>query len=114
MSEDGELRYVLQSTLMPILRQPVVAIARNMVASQEQRARHAAVGRRGARYRASHRFSVINARSQIEYLVVDMDDANRQVRLSLRQADILQALTDDAALRKQGGGVPDINGTVPK
>lgn len=36
------------------------------------------------------------------------DDANRKVRLSLRQADILAALAADEALLNQGGGVPDI------
>lgn len=45
---------------------------------------------------------------QIEYLVVSFDDDNRQVKLSLRQADILVALANDEKLLKQGGGVPDI------
>jgi len=45
---------------------------------------------------------------QIEYLVVAFDDDKRQVKLSLRQADILAALARDEELLKQGGGVPDL------
>lgn len=45
---------------------------------------------------------------EIEYLVVSFDDAKKQVKLSLRQADILEALANDAELLKQGGGVPDL------
>jgi len=45
---------------------------------------------------------------KIEYLVVAFDDQKREVKLSLRQADILQALASDAELLKQGGGVPDL------
>jgi glutamate--cysteine ligase catalytic subunit len=45
---------------------------------------------------------------QIEYLVVAFDDERREVKLSLRQADILAALASDAELIKQGGGVPDL------
>ncbi|KAL8684579.1 MAG: hypothetical protein Q9218_008234, partial [Villophora microphyllina] len=44
----------------------------------------------------------------IEYLVVAFDDQNRKVKLSLRQADILDALAKDEALCKQGGCVPDL------
>jgi glutamate--cysteine ligase catalytic subunit len=36
------------------------------------------------------------------------DDENRKVRLSLRQAEILEALASDEKLVEQGGGVPDI------
>ena len=36
------------------------------------------------------------------------DDAQKKVRLSLRQADILQALAHDEELQKQGGCVPEI------
>ena len=46
---------------------------------------------------------------QIEYLVVSFDDQDREVKLSLRQADILEALANDAELIKQGGGVPGLN-----
>ena len=35
-------------------------------------------------------------------------DQDKQVKLSLRQADILEALASDAELLKQGGGVPDL------
>jgi glutamate--cysteine ligase catalytic subunit len=42
------------------------------------------------------------------------DDENRKVRLSLRQAEILEALATDEKLLEQGGGVPDINhGALP-
>jgi len=46
---------------------------------------------------------------EIEYLVVNFDDKDRKVKLSLRQADILRALAEDEKLLKQGGGVPDLN-----
>lgn len=36
------------------------------------------------------------------------DDQHRLVRLSLRQADILEALAKNEDLLKQGGGVPDL------
>ncbi|PNS16652.1 hypothetical protein CAC42_4616 [Sphaceloma murrayae] len=45
---------------------------------------------------------------EIEYLVVCFDDQNKLVRLSLRQADILEALAKNEDLIKQGGGVPDL------
>ncbi|KEQ87776.1 glutamate-cysteine ligase Gcs1 [Aureobasidium pullulans EXF-150] len=45
---------------------------------------------------------------EIEYLVVTYDDDKRQVRLSLRQADILEALASDEKLLAQGGGVDEI------
>lgn len=45
-------------------------------------------------------------REQIEYLVVAYDDENQKVTLSLRQADILNALAKDEELCKQGGCVP--------
>jgi glutamate--cysteine ligase catalytic subunit len=40
--------------------------------------------------------------------VVAFKDEKRTVQLSLRQADILQALATDAELMKQGGCVPDL------
>jgi len=46
--------------------------------------------------------------AQIEYLVVCFDDQKREVKLSLRQADILHALANDEELLEQGGGVPDL------
>lgn len=49
---------------------------------------------------------------EVEYLVVCFDDESRKVRLSLRQADILRALSEDEELLKKGGGVPDL-GTGP-
>ncbi|GAB7352311.1 hypothetical protein MBLNU459_g2762t1 [Dothideomycetes sp. NU459] len=45
---------------------------------------------------------------EIEYLVVCYDDNKREVRLSLRQSDILEALAHDEKLLAQGGGVPDL------
>lgn len=45
---------------------------------------------------------------QIEYLVVAYDDQEQKVKLSLHQADILDALAMDEALQKQGGCVPDL------
>lgn len=40
--------------------------------------------------------------------MVSFDEQKRDVKLSLRQADILEALANDAELLKQGGGVPDL------
>ena len=40
--------------------------------------------------------------------MVAFDEQKRNVKLSLRQADILEALASDAELLKQGGGVPDL------
>ena len=51
---------------------------------------------------------------QIEYLVVSFDDQNRQVKLSLRQAGILEALANDAELIKQRGGVAAQKQGIPK
>lgn len=45
---------------------------------------------------------------KIEYLVVAFDDEKREVKLSLRQAGILEALASDEELLKQGGGVPEL------
>ncbi|KAL8876495.1 MAG: hypothetical protein Q9198_005321, partial [Flavoplaca austrocitrina] len=45
---------------------------------------------------------------EIEYLVVAYDDKQQKVKLSLRQADILDALAKDEALQKQGGCVPQL------
>ena len=46
---------------------------------------------------------------QIEYLVCSFDDESKTVKLSLRQADILEALAADEKLKQKGGGVPDIH-----
>ncbi|KAK3722386.1 glutamate--cysteine ligase [Vermiconidia calcicola] len=46
---------------------------------------------------------------EIEYLVISFEDAGREVKLSLRQADILESLANDAELLRQGGGVPGLN-----
>lgn len=40
--------------------------------------------------------------------MVDVNDTNKTAHLSLRQADILHALADDAELQRQGGAVPDL------
>ncbi|KAL8805539.1 MAG: hypothetical protein Q9182_001908 [Xanthomendoza sp. 2 TL-2023] len=45
---------------------------------------------------------------EVEYLVVAYDDKEHKVKLSLRQADILDALAKDEALQKQGGCVPEL------
>lgn len=45
---------------------------------------------------------------EIEYLVVAIDDDEKRARLSLRQADILEALAKDEELAKRGGCVPDL------
>jgi glutamate--cysteine ligase catalytic subunit len=42
------------------------------------------------------------------------DDENRKVRLSLRQAEILEALASDEKLLQQGGGVPDLTRGEPR
>jgi glutamate--cysteine ligase catalytic subunit len=44
---------------------------------------------------------------QIEYLVVSFDEENKTACLSLRQAEILEALAEDAKLQAAGGGVSD-------
>src|SRR2546421_10616864 len=46
--------------------------------------------------------------AQIEYLVVAFDDLHDKVRLSLCQADVLEALARDEELNKSGGGKPDL------
>lgn len=53
-------------------------------------------------------------RGKIEYLVVSFDDEKKEVKLSLRQAEILEALAKDEELLRQGGGVPDIAKGVVK
>ena len=47
-------------------------------------------------------------------MVVSFDDEKKEVKLSLRQAEILEALAKDEELLKQGGGVPDIAKGVVK
>ena len=51
---------------------------------------------------------LINWTLQIEYLVVVFDKKRGKVQLSLRQADILDALAKDEELCKQGRCVPDL------
>jgi glutamate--cysteine ligase catalytic subunit len=46
--------------------------------------------------------------AQVEYIVVNYSDAEPNVTLSLRQADILKALAYDERLLKGGGCVPDL------
>ncbi|KAI9891487.1 MAG: Zn finger-containing GTPase- Activating Protein for ARF [Vezdaea aestivalis] len=43
---------------------------------------------------------------EIEYIVVTLDEKNKDVKVSLRQAEILASLAKDEALTKQGGCVP--------
>lgn len=49
---------------------------------------------------------------QIEYLVVAMDDEQKKVRLSLCQADVLEALARDEQLAKKDPVVPDLQDTT--
>lgn len=44
--------------------------------------------------------------NQVEYIVVAYNDKERKALLSLRQADILLALSKDEELVKHGGCVP--------
>lgn len=39
---------------------------------------------------------------------MSFDDQEKSVKLSLRQAEILEQLAKDEELLKQGGGVPDL------
>lgn len=45
---------------------------------------------------------------QVEYLVVTYSKDDPKVLLSLRQAEILNALAEDQELIKQGGCVPEL------
>ena len=47
---------------------------------------------------------------EIEYLVVAVDEAGQKVRLSLSQAEVLQALADNEVLAKNGPMVPEYQG----
>lgn len=51
---------------------------------------------------------LITKSSQIEYLVVAIDDEHKKVRLSLSQAEVLEALAKDGELSKQDSVVPDL------
>lgn len=46
--------------------------------------------------------------AQVEYLVVTYSQNEPKVLLSLRQAEILEALAADKELAKKGGCVPDL------
>lgn len=48
----------------------------------------------------------------MEYLVVVYEENNNKVLLSLRQAEILNALAADQELVKQGGCVPGLQDAV--
>ncbi len=45
---------------------------------------------------------------KVEYIVVNYDENDPKVTLSLRQADILHSLAHDDELKSQGGCVPDL------
>ncbi|KAK6377236.1 glutamate--cysteine ligase [Lithohypha guttulata] len=47
---------------------------------------------------------------EIEYLVVELDQEQQKARLSLSQAEVLQALSEDKELQKHGPIVPDYQG----
>jgi glutamate--cysteine ligase catalytic subunit len=66
------------------------------------------VGRRGGTVKVLVTALCADECCQVEYLVVCYDEEHHKVRLSLRQADILQALAADEKLLNQGGGVPDL------
>ncbi|KIV97121.1 glutamate-cysteine ligase [Exophiala mesophila] len=51
---------------------------------------------------------------EIEYLVVAIDDEQKKVRLSLCQADVLEALARDEQLAKKDPVVPDLQDTTNK
>ncbi|KAL8957363.1 MAG: hypothetical protein Q9183_006082 [Haloplaca sp. 2 TL-2023] len=78
-----------------------------MAPRQRKRAGRASLGRRSRHNRACRQRLVLTE-LKIEYLVVAYDDQDCKVKLSLRQADILDALAKDEALCKQGGCVPDL------
>ncbi|KAF8545504.1 glutamate-cysteine ligase-domain-containing protein [Trichophaea hybrida] len=45
---------------------------------------------------------------EVEYLVIAFDEENKNACLSLRQAEILDALSVEEKVRRAGGGVPDL------
>lgn len=45
---------------------------------------------------------------EVEYIVVNYRQSDPKVTLSLRQADILEALATDEDLKRKGGCVPDL------
>lgn len=51
---------------------------------------------------------------EVEYLVVDLDDANNKVRLSLRQSEVLEALSHDAESVKDTPDGPEIQNGIAK
>ncbi|KAI8672458.1 Glutamate--cysteine ligase [Fusarium sp. Ph1] len=51
---------------------------------------------------------------EVEYLVVTYSEDNQKVLLSLRQAEILEALAADKELKKEGGCVPDLQDVETK
>jgi hypothetical protein len=52
--------------------------------------------------------SILISIVQVEYLVVTYSEDDPRVLLSLRQADILTALANDASLSAKGGCVPEL------
>lgn len=53
-----------------------------------------------------------NTAFQVEYLVVVWTEENKELLVSLRQADILKALANDHELTSKGGGVPELQETT--
>jgi len=47
---------------------------------------------------------------EVEYLVIAVDESEQKVRLSLSQAEVLQALAENEELAKHGSMVPDLQG----
>ncbi|KAI9753149.1 MAG: bifunctional tryptophan synthase trp1 [Chaenotheca gracillima] len=64
--------------------------------------------RQNSTYQNVRELSADLFQSKVEYLVVAFDDKARKVNLSLRQAEILEALAKDETLCEQGGCVPDL------
>jgi hypothetical protein len=84
-----------------------IATTRHLESCKRERARCAAVGRRGL-FTIRKTVGRDAESSQVEYLVVNYSKSEPNVTLSLRQADILHALAHDEELSKAGGCVPDL------
>lgn len=85
----------------------ITATTRYLAQGKGKRTGCVAVGGRGIHDLAKHGVMQLTG-WQIEYLVVAFEEEKRKVKLSLRQADILDALAKDEALCRQGGCVPGL------
>lgn len=84
------------------------AITSDMEQGEGQRARCSVVGRRGGHLYTSEIEGVRLTVGKVEYIVVNYDENDPKVTLSLRQADILHSLAHDDELKEKGGCVPDL------